>query len=125
MAVPNTAICKWLIFLSILFQSFTSKAQLAADFSATPLSGCAPLLVNFTDLSTGNPTNWKWDLGNGTISYLKNPAVTYFAPGQYNVRLVVTNAAGSAEIVKNQLITVYAVPVINFSGTPLAGCYPL
>ena len=125
MAVPKAAICKWLLFISLLSQAFISRAQLTANFSATPVSGCAPLLVNFTDLSTGNPTSWKWDLGNGTISFLRNPTVTYFAPGQYNVKLLVTNANGSNEVIKSQFITVYAVPVVNFGGAPLSGCFPL
>ena len=80
MVVRKAGICKWLLFFILLLQAFICRAQLNANFSATPISGCAPLLVNFTDLSTGNPTNWQWDLGNGTISFLKNPAVTYF-PG--------------------------------------------
>ena len=67
--------------LFLLFISIIGKAQLSANFSANPINGCAPLLVNFKDQSTGNPTNWKWDLGNGTISYLQNPSVTYFNPG--------------------------------------------
>src|ERR1035437_5428333 len=97
----KTGIFKWLLFFFFFFQAFFFRAQLTANFSATPISGCAPFLVNFTDLSTGNPTNWKWDLGNGTISFLKNPAVTYFAPGQYNVKLIVTNASGTNEIIKS------------------------
>ncbi|MDQ6755840.1 MAG: PKD domain-containing protein, partial [Bacteroidota bacterium] len=125
MVVRKAAICKWLLFFIFLCQGFISRSQLAANFSATPVSGCAPLLVNFTDLSTGNPTSWKWDLGNGTISYLKNPAVTYFAPGQYNIKLIATNASGSNEIIKSQFITVYAVPSVIFVGTPLMGCFPL
>ena len=125
MAVRKAVICKWLLFFTLLFQGLTSRAQLTADFSATPISGCSPLLVNFSDLSTGNPTSWKWDLGNGTISYLKNPAVTYFTPGQYNVKLEITNAGDTNAIVKNQFITVYAVPSVNFGGTPLNGCFPL
>ena len=44
-----------------------------ANFTATPTSGCSPLVVNFTDQSTGNPTQWRWDLGNGTISFYKTP----------------------------------------------------
>jgi gliding motility-associated-like protein len=125
MVVRKAVICKWLLFLMLFCQAFNSRAQLTANFSATPIAGCAPLLVNFTDLSTGNPTNWKWDLGNGTISFLKNPAVTYFAPGQYNVKLIVTNASGSNEVIKSQFITVYSVPSVNFIGTPLNGCFPL
>ena len=118
MKVRKAVTCKWLLCFILFSQAFISRAQLAANFSATPVSGCAPLLVNFTDLSTGNPTSWKWDLGNGTTSFLRNPAVTYFAPGQYNVKLVVTNANGSNETVKSQFITVYGVPVINFVGSP-------
>lgn len=125
MVVRKAGICKWLLFFILLFQAFICRAQLSANFSATPISGCVPLLVNFTDLSTGNPTSWKWDLGNGTISLLKNPAVTYFAPGQYNIKLVVADANGSDQIIKSQFITVYAVPSVNFNATPLNGCFPL
>ncbi len=110
----------------LLFVCFAqTKAQLAANFSGTPLSGCSPLLVQFTDQSTGSPTQWKWDLGNGTISFLQSPSVTYFNPGQYNVKLVVRNAAGADSIVKSQYITVNATPTVNFSGTPTTGCFPL
>ena len=69
--------------------SLVSLAQPTANFSANPTAGCAPLVVNFSDLSTGNPTSWRWDLGNGTTSLLQNPSVTYFNPGQYTVRLIV------------------------------------
>ncbi|MGI8581538.1 MAG: PKD domain-containing protein [Chitinophagaceae bacterium] len=125
MTVRNAAICKWFLFFILFSPAFISRAQLAANFSATPLLGCAPLLVNFTDLSTGNATSWKWDLGNGTISFLKNPAVTYFVPGKYMVKLIVTNASGFNEIIKSQYITVLAAPVVNFTGNLLNGCFPL
>ena len=125
MVVPKAVICKWLLFIIFLCEGFISRAQLNANFSATPISGCSPLLVNFTDQSTGNPTAWKWDLGNGTISFLQNPAVTYFAPGKYDVKLIVTNAGGSNQIVKTQYITVNTIPSVIFIGTPLTGCFPL
>ena len=113
------------IFALSLLLGFTGKAQLHADFSANPLSGCSPLVVNFTDLSTGNPTQWKWDLGNGTISFLQNPSATYFIPGQYTVKLVIQNAGGADSIVKLQYITIFAHPIVDFSGTPRSGCFPL
>jgi gliding motility-associated-like protein len=105
--------------------SHFAKAQLVTEFTATPTSGCAPLVVNFSDMSTGNPTQWKWDLGNGTTSTLRNPSVTYFDPGQYNVKLVIQNAGGKDSIVKNQYITIYDLPVINFGASALSGCFPL
>lgn len=112
------------VLLALL--SFSAKAQLTANFTATPLTGCAPLVVRFSDQSTGSPTQWKWDLGNGTISFLQNPSVTYFNPGQYSIKLVVYNAAGdSSVLIKNQYITIYGLPNVAFTGTPLTGCPPL
>src|SRR6266571_2862225 len=90
----------------LLFWHVSAFSQLVAKFSASPLSGCSPLIVNFTDQSTGNPTQWRWDLGNGVISTLKNPSATYFNAGTYSIKLVVKNASGADSIVKNQFITV-------------------
>jgi PKD repeat protein len=45
--------------------------KLVATFSASSTSGNAPLKVTFTDRSTGIPTSWKWDFGDGTYSRAK------------------------------------------------------
>jgi gliding motility-associated-like protein len=105
--------------------SYSSKAQLRANFSATPLTGCAPLVVNFSDLSTGSPTTWRWDLGNGTTSSLRNPSVTYFNPGQYTIKLVVQNATGRDSLIRTQYISIFAKPTVNFSVSSNAGCFPM
>ena len=103
-----------------------SKAQLAAKFKGTPLSGCAPFSVNFTDTSTGNPNYWKWDLGNSTVSFLQYPSTVYLNPGSYDVKLIVNNAAGGKDtLLKPGYITVYAKPTSNFNGSPRTGCFPL
>ena len=125
MTARTAIISKWLTVLLLLIQGYLSQAQLSADFTATPATGCSPIVVKFTDISTGNPTTWKWDLGNGTISFLPNPSVTYFAPGQYNVKLTVGNAGGKDSIIKMQYITVYASPVSDFSASNRTGCFPL
>ncbi|MBK7433976.1 MAG: PKD domain-containing protein [Chitinophagaceae bacterium] len=115
-----------IITLFALTLCFSTQAQLTANFSANPLSGCAPVVVNFTDQSTGNPTQWRWDLGNGTISFLQNPSVTYFNPGQYTIRLIVTNGLGVSDtLTRTNYITINAQPTVNFTGNPLTGCYPL
>jgi PKD repeat protein len=79
-----------------------------ANFSATPTSGTAPLTVNFTDLSTNNPTTWAWDFdGNGTTdSSARNPVHTYTTAGTYNVTLTASNAGGPGSITKTAFITV-------------------
>lgn len=99
--------------------------QLTAGFSSDVTQGCAPMVVRFKDESTGNPVSWKWDLGNGTISYFQNPAATYFNPGTYTIKLVVSNGTVSDSVVKVHYITVFASPVVNFSASDTTGCYPL
>ncbi|MDV0447565.1 hypothetical protein MsAg5_14690 [Methanosarcinaceae archaeon Ag5] len=69
-----------------------------ADFQADVLSGVAPHPVQFTDLSTGNPTSWSWDFGDGGTSTEKNPKHTYQKSGYYNVTLTVKNQYGESTL---------------------------
>ena len=77
-----------------------------ADFSGTPTSGTVPLTVVFTDLSTGAPTSWSWDFGDGGTSSVQNPTYTYNSEGTYNVTLTATNANGSNALTLTGYITV-------------------
>ena len=96
-----------------------------AGFNASPTTGCAPLAISFTDQSTGNPTAWQWDLGNGTVSTQQSPTTTYFNPGTYTVTLTVTNANGSNTVSKMNYITVNEKPAVDFTVSDSAGCFPL
>ena len=95
-----------------------------ADFTGSPTSGPAALTVNFTDLSTGTPTSWLWDFGDGGTSTLQNPSHTYNSDGVYTVTLSVTGAGGSDDEVKADYITVNVLPpepVADFTGSPTSG----
>ena len=72
----------------------TTLAPVAA-FSADRRIGNAPFLVQFTDLSSNNPTSWKWNFGDSATSTEQNPRHIYQAEGSYNVSLTVTNQYGS------------------------------
>ncbi|MCX7703468.1 MAG: PKD domain-containing protein [Planctomycetota bacterium] len=96
----------------------------AAEFSATPLSGNAPLTVQFKDESTGKIDSWLWDFGDGTTSSLQKPSHTYTSEGTYTVTLTVTNMSGSDTKTKYNYITVVKPPVneltaVNITGTIL------
>jgi gliding motility-associated-like protein len=104
---------------------FTAQAQLTAAFNADKTAGCSPLVVKFSDQSTGAPNQWYWDLGNGITSLMQHPTTLYFDPGTYTVKLVIRNAAGADSITKTQFITVYNSPTANFSAATVTGCYPL
>jgi gliding motility-associated-like protein len=118
--VPARKILAFMLFC-ICFTN--ANAQLTANFSADRLSGCAPFEVRFKDESTGNPTSWKWSLGNNTSSIERNPSTSYLNPGTYKVTLEVKNASGTST--KELTITVYSAPTIDFSASALSGCYPL
>ncbi len=77
-----------------------------ANFTGTPISGDAPLAVNFTDQSTNSPTSWQWDFGDGETSTQQNPTHTYNNNGTYIVTLTVTNNYGSDVETKTNYIVV-------------------
>ena len=72
-----------------------------ATFSASTLSGKKPLAVKFTDKSTGSPTSWYWNFGDGvTSTHAWTATHTYTKAGTYTVSLTVKNAAGSSTTTK-------------------------
>lgn len=82
-----------------------------ADFSGSPTSGEAPLVVQFTDLSANTATSWLWekDSGGGFASFdgtptAQNPSET-FSAGTYAIRLTATNSSGSDSETKTSYIT--------------------
>ncbi len=90
------AVCLTVMMLSAGLASTTT------DFSASPLSGGAPLRVQFTDLSTDSPTAWTWSFGDGATATVQNPVHTYVGPGCYSI-IFSTPGAGA---VKRDFITV-------------------
>ena len=70
------------------------------------------LAADFTSTSTGMPTSWSWDFGDGTTSTSQNPSHNYLTQGTYNVCLTTTNVCGTNTICQNVTI---------FCPTPTAG----
>ena len=91
-----------------------SSAPPTAAFSGTPSSGCAPLTVQFTNISTGAVSyNWSFPGGNPIASTETNPTVVYDTAGVYTVTLTATNAFGSSTATTS--ITVNAVATPGFT----------
>ncbi|MBU2554089.1 MAG: VCBS repeat-containing protein [Bacteroidetes bacterium] len=96
------------------------------DFIGDPLSGLAPLEVQFTDLSVDSVNTWEWDFGDGSTSGLQNPQYTYTSPGIYTVELTVSGPGGDDAMQKTDYINVgYDPPVADFEGNPTMGSAPL
>lgn len=125
MLTSNIKVKYIFIFLLISIFNLQGKTQVKADFIANTKNGCTPLIVSFHDLSTGNPTSWVWDLGNGVISNLQNPITSYFDPGNYTIKLIVKNSKGQDSISKTSYIEIYENPIAAFSVSQTQGCFPL
>jgi len=99
-----------------------SNTAIRADFSGSPASGAAPLTVEFTDISSGAPTNWLWSFGDGSTATERNPTYTYLGPGSYSVTLTVSSAEGTSTTTKNGYITVTGVsPTVTPTQPPISG----
>ncbi|MCX6311363.1 MAG: PKD domain-containing protein [Bacteroidetes bacterium] len=90
-----------------------------ADFAATPLYGCVPFTVQFSDSSiAGTPLQYLWNFGDGNTSTLSNPIHTYLNVGSYNVSLIIATSNGCIGIdtfLVPNMVNVLPIPTAGFS----------
>ncbi|MFC2171136.1 PKD domain-containing protein [Acidobacteriota bacterium] len=101
-SMPNEAPQWW--YGMVLLGDATLTPSLG--YSASPRTGYAPLTVNFTDHSSGDPTSWEWSFGDGETSVEQNPLHTYVNPGLYDVTLTVGGPAPVEPVTKTAYIYV-------------------
>ena len=102
----------------------TVTTALTADFTASKTSGNASLAVNFTPVTSGTVTSWKWDFPGSqtptvTNSTAKVTTATYATAGTYSVSLTVTGPSGSVTKTKSNLITVTTPPPVVTTPPPV------
>lgn len=73
-------------FTEILNFALAEQSPLVAHFTYATSS----LIVQFTDGSSGQPTSWSWNFGDGSTSTLQNPQHSYGVGGTYTVQLTVS-----------------------------------
>src|SRR6185503_5905129 len=81
-------------------------------FTAGPTVGVRPLLVNFTNSSTGTITNALWDFGDGVTSNttLTRLTHTYPTPSTNTVTLTVNGPLGTAQLTRTNYVVVNEQP---------------
>lgn len=103
----------------------TIEVDPVANFVADPASGTenAPVTVQFTDTSSGNPDYFEWSFTGAWIdSYQENPTHTYQDPGTYNVWHRVRANGAMSDWIINQY-SVGSTPAII--ANPTSGPVPL
>lgn len=104
----------------------TVYESIQADFSGSPISGAAPLAVQFTNTSTGDYDTCSWEFGDGnTSSDCSDPQHVYADSGLYTVVLEVSGAGGADTLTRTNYITAYELVGASLSASPTSGLAPL
>ncbi len=105
-------------------QALGIAPAITAGFYAFGHVGQAPYPVRFLDQSTGSPTAWHWDFGDGTTSDEQNPTHIYNQTGAYTVALTASNDQRSDTAIQYRCVIVNTVPAANFTANATAGKAP-
>lgn len=119
--------CIQFLSMSALAQTITGSKSLLADlasrqtpslqasFTYGPKFPTVGQPVQFTDVSTGNPTSWKWDFGDGFTSKAHNPHHIFSSSGFQKITLVVATHTGSKTSTKTIAVMPEAAASFVFS----------
>jgi PKD repeat protein len=86
-----------------------------ADFTVDLKVILATDRVAFTDRSTGSPTSWLWDFGDGSTSNNQNTSHSYQSAGTYVVTLTVSNQYGNDIMTNYITVNPFVKPVAKFT----------
>jgi len=107
--------------------TITVAPAAVAFFTHNGIPGCAPLAVDFTNLSTG-ASAYVWSFGDGATSTAFQPSHTYvnntLLQQVDTVTLVVISPGGCSDTT-TQTVVVYPTADLNFISLPDSGCTPL
>ena len=95
------------IYMTSKLKVMNTQIQgLIAQYSSNVTQGIAPLTVQFTDETSGNPISWLWDFGDGFTSQLQNPTHIYQDTGSYTVSLIINDGSSTDTSIMSNFITV-------------------
>lgn len=97
--------------------------NVVADFDVDDSTPAVGQTVQFTDTSTGSPTSWHWDFGDGTISNAQNPTHVFTSASTFNVVLTVSNVS-DADFTQRSIVVSGSAPPPSPSPSPGASPSP-
>ena len=95
------------------YVTLTRPSTPVADFMGKPRTGDGPLVVQFTDTSSGHIESRLWNFGDGTTSTELNPIHTYMHRniGTYTVSLTARGMGGTDTETKTDYIQLSTPPI--------------
>ena len=93
--------------------AFQNSTATIANFMASDTSFCDKQCLDFTDLSTNNPTSWQWSFPGAvpSTSTAQHPVnICYNAYGSFDVTLIACNGSGCDTLFIPAFITEYQLP---------------
>jgi len=86
-----------------------------SNFSVLNQSGCPGTVVNFNNLSVGNPTSFHWYFQGGTPaeSIDLNPTVQYFEFGNFDVILISENEFGKDTLALTDFVSINNLNLVS------------
>lgn len=110
-----------LLALMLLLVCTHTVFAITATFNADKVSGCAPLVVNFTPVDAPcMGCNYSWNFGTGSPISSYSASSSFLTAGTHVVTLTVTN--GTNTVSSTRTITVYPSPTVNFTADDTAFC---
>jgi gliding motility-associated-like protein len=100
-------------------QNITVNALPVPALTSDLLSGCAPLCVNFTELTASACAGVGYDFGDGTTGTTSSPAHCYSSSGSYPVSISCTDNNGCTGTTSSAIvITVQQTPTASMTVSP-------
>ncbi|PSL50204.1 gliding motility-associated-like protein [Chitinophaga niastensis] len=110
-----------LLLLIFLLQANWLLAQQANfTYTAAPATLCTPVTLTFKNTSTGTPTGYSWDFGDGRTSHDPSPQITYTTGGPVKITLTVQYSNSSSTYWRD--IVIGTTPQIAFSADVTKSC---
>lgn len=100
------------------YEPYSLQTAPSARISSDKIHTLTGRTIDFTDLSTGNPTTWLWEFEGAypSSSSEQNPQdVLYYASGKFDVKLTVFNAFGQTSTIFQEMVWVDETCFEDFS----------
>jgi gliding motility-associated-like protein len=93
-----------------------------AGFTHTVDAQCGLTTIQFTDTTVGNPIEWLWDFGDGSLSDQQNPSHTYSGTGPYTITLASSNGIFTDTLVVPNMVEPLIIPTAGFTAAEVEVC---